>query len=75
MIEDHLWLIAKFMPNARIELVEDDVVRFGRMTFVVRSICFRGPNDPETLSKGPGTVYRSVIKSENPQQVSEVSLR
>ena len=75
MIEDNLWLIAKFMPNARIELVEDDVVRFGRMTFVVRRLCFSGANDPETLSKGPGPVYIRVIKSENQQKVREVSLR
>ena len=35
IIDNHLWLIARYMPNHHIEVQEGDVIRFGRIPFKI----------------------------------------
>lgn len=38
IIDNHLWLITRFMPNKQIEAKLGDVIRFGRIPFRVTKI-------------------------------------
>lgn len=43
IIDEELWLIAKFMPNKHVELVENDVIRFGRIPFKISEMKIKDP--------------------------------
>ena len=38
IIDNHLWLIAKFMPTNQVEVSEGDVIRFGRIPFKIAKL-------------------------------------
>ena len=38
IIDNHLWLILKFMPKKGIEVKLNDVLRFGRIPFKITSL-------------------------------------
>ena len=57
MIEDNLWLIAAHMPNQMVEVRQNDIVRFGRMTFQMTQVRM-GPDSQTRDEAGPGIINR-----------------
>eukprot|EP00347_Sterkiella_histriomuscorum_P015483 403356858 len=51
IIDNHLWLITKFMPNKTIEVKEGDVIRFGRIPFKIAKMHL-DENAPHSQSQG-----------------------
>ena len=38
IIDNYLWLAARFMPESQIEVQEGDVIRFGRIPFKIAKL-------------------------------------
>lgn len=52
LIENYAWLVAQYMPQSRVKLVEGDIVRFGRIPFQLSKIVLK--SDRKQRNDGPG---------------------
>lgn len=51
IIDNHLWLIMKFMPRRRHQIYLDDVIRFGRIPFKVTKIVLDAKDELKSLKE------------------------
>lgn len=59
LIDNYPWKVAQFMPTQRIELVEGDIVRFGRIPFIASRIRIKGSRKTQNQQDdddGPGQI-------------------
>ena len=68
MIETHPWWVCRYMPRERCHLRENDVIRFGRISFKVTRIRFKtkvGEYLKHKDESGPGHLWQETVKKQN----------
>ena len=51
IIDNHLWLITRFVSTKQVELKEGDVVRFGRIPFKIIKLVMNPETQNESINK------------------------
>jgi hypothetical protein len=61
IIDNHLWLVMKFMPKKQHEVKVGDVVRFGRIPFKITKLVMDVEKSKQIIIEEENTLQRAVI--------------
>ena len=62
IIENYAWLITRFLPDKKCELLEGDVIRFGRIPFKITKLRLDMTVEDDE-EEGPGEIMRPAAAS------------
>ena len=70
IIDNHLWLVIKFMPKKTHQIGLGDVVRFGRIPFKVTKLVLDVDRSKRDTAEKENVMQRAIIQSRIEQNMS-----